>query len=338
MADIQTGFHARPSAASLTRMLGELRAQADRTQTELLTGRHADVAETLSGRTGEVAEIRLALDRLDRHGEAISLAEGRSDVMAESLRTLRHLAVDIANSAEVAMSGAIGPGTRAVSEQAAEALGLAVTALNASFGGRALFSGDRTDQVPLATADAILDAGRTALMSGVTGRTAYDALRAEYNNAAGTFETFLYTGGTGTAPRVEIGPSEIVGIDIRADDPAIRDVLRNLTALASSFEDTLPLGIEDQRDLARRAITGLREAAEDIATLEARAGATQERIGVVKARGAVETASLTLALNELTGRDQYQTGIELSAIEGTIETLFLTTARLSSLSLANYLR
>ena len=71
--------------------------------------------------------------------------------------------------------------------------------------------------------------------------------------------------------------------------------------------------------------------------LQGRLGAAEARIATVKARNIAEDSSLAIQFNELAGVDRYEAGLRLSDIEAQLETAFYTTARLSRLSLTNYL-
>ncbi len=57
----------------------------------------------------------------------------------------------------------------------------------------------------------------------------------------------------------------------------------------------------------------------------------------MKARNSASEASLTIAFNNLAGADQLDATIELTELERQLETAFATTARMSNLSLVNFL-
>lgn len=72
--------------------------------------------------------------------------------------------------------------------------------------------------------------------------------------------------------------------------------------------------------------------------MRASLGSAQARIEQARVRSQAEEARVTEAYNALTGRDELESAARMQAIEGQLETLFLTTARFSRLSLANFLR
>lgn len=338
MNSYETGFFIQPRLATLTRVVDDLRQRGDAAQSEAVTGRPADLAATLSGRVGEAVNLQGALERLAAHGETRALAESRADVIARSLAEMRAIAVDLANDADTALASGLPAGRTTISASARDALDRVVAALNVSLGGRSLFSGDATDRAPLADADAILAAGEALLAGSADGALAHDALVAGFTDPSGVYATTLYTGGTGSAPRAAIAPGETVALDIRADAPEVRAALAHFTALAKAFDGSLALDGTEAAALARRAIAGLRTAADDLAETSGRVGVVQERIAVVKARSTAEEAGLTLAFNDIVQGDSFAAALRFSAVEGQIETLFATTARLSGLSLGAFLR
>lgn len=338
MSGFDTGFFIQPRLSGLTRVIGDLRQRGDAAQSEAVTGRPADLAQHLSGRVAEAVSLKGTLDRLAAHGETIALTEARTDATARSLSELRAIAVDLANDADTALASGLAAGRATVSASARDALGRAVAALNVSLGGRTLLAGDATDRAALTDPGTILAAGQALLAGAPSGALAHDALIVGFTDPAGVYQTTLYTGGTGTAPRAEIAPGEAVGLPLRADSPELRETLAHIVALAHAFDGSLPLDRTESEALAGRAISGLRRAADDLAEVGGRVGVVQERIAVVKARNTAEEAGLTIAFNDLTQGDPFAAAVRFNAVEGQIETLFATTARLSGVSLGAFLR
>ncbi|MBK0401168.1 hypothetical protein H0I76_18370 [Limibaculum sp. M0105] len=338
MNGFQTGFFSQPRMTTLSRVIADLRERGDDAQSEAVTGRPADLAERLSGRVAETVTLSGAIDRLAAYNETIALTELRADIVSQSLGELRQIATDLANSAETAMASNLPEARSALSDTARAALERAVAALNLSAGGRSVFSGDEPDKTPLAAAAEFLSAGGALLAAAPTGALAHNGLLAGFSDPAGVFSGSLYTGGTGSSPRAAISAGEVVSLDVRADAPELREAMAHVVALAKAFDGSLPLDRAEADVLAERAIAGLRASAGDIAQLEARVGTIQERVATTKARNAVEEAGFAIALDELSRGDAVGAALRFNAIEGQIETLFATTARLSGISLGAFLR
>ncbi len=82
---------------------------------------------------------------------------------------------------------------------------------------------------------------------------------------------------------------------------------------------------------------GLRNAVDGVISTQARLGTAEGRIATVKARNIAEEAAMGIRFNELAGVDQYEAALKVAEIEAQLEAALVTTSRLTSLSLANYL-
>ena len=72
--------------------------------------------------------------------------------------------------------------------------------------------------------------------------------------------------------------------------------------------------------------------------MAARVGILQGRIETAATRNSAETSALTITLSKFTEVDSYDSATMLTAVEGQQKTLYAVTARLSALSLLDYLR
>ncbi len=332
-----SGFPAQPRHDLLSRLIGELRGRADVTREEAVTGRLVDPAGALRGQVSELFGIERALANITQYGDILDLAEARASAIQASLGALREIAVDLHSSGVTALSANSGVATEIISTAARQALSAAVSALNVSFGGRGLFSGDGSG-LALASAESIFSASLAVVGPGPTGGAAYANLTVEFTLAGGLFDTSFYTGGTGDAPASEVAEDERLAFAPRADAAPIRELLRDITALAAAFDPGNPLPGDERRALANNAISGLLNIVDDLTAMAARVGVAEERMDTVRARhGAAETA-LTRVFNRLAGRDQFEAAAELTQLEAQLETTYITTARLANLSLANFLR
>lgn len=331
------GFPAQPRQDMLRRLTADLRRDADTARQEAVTGRLADPARARGGRVSELAGIERALATLAQHGEILDLAESRAAVIQGSLDALRNLAVDLHADGTTALAANGGVVSGTVSAAARQALGAAVSALNASSAGRGLFSGDAGGGA-IASADAVFAASLAALEAGPTSGAGYANLTVEFTAAGGLFDTAFYTGGRGDAPASEIAEGERIAFAPRANAAPFRTLLRDLAALAAAFDPASAIAEDERRGLAERAVDGLRNVVGDLAALSGRTGIAEERMAVVRARHNASSAALTRAYNALAGRDQFEAAAELTELEAQLETAYLTTARLSNLSLAAFLR
>lgn len=337
---ITFGFTAQPKFNLLARQTAELSKRAETARTEAVTGRFADQAKAVGGRTAPIEQLERSLAELDDHTQIIGLAEGRASA-TQAVLTAATDSVNAltANSVTALVSTASGGG-RILSEQARQALSGLTGQLNTFFAGRALFSGDGADTSPLVSADQIAalgaDSVTDAFAAGGSAGDAYAAASAAFD-VGGAFDTEVYRGGSGDAPLVEVTPDERVSIGVKADDPALRAVLRDFAVLAAAFDPATDADTDTRKELADLAVSGLRRSISSLADLQGRLGVSEQRIADVKARNTATEAALTLSYNEITGADEYESSAAVTAIETQLSTAFLTTQRLTNLSLANFL-
>ncbi len=332
------GFPPQRSQALLRNLLTDLRGAADVRREEAVTGRLADPALALGGRISEPLGIERALADIAEYRQSIALAETRAGATQIVLGEIAALVDDLANQTQLGLQSATTGGLETVAAVAEDGLIAAVSALNTRVGGRSVFAGDDGDQPALASAATIRAEVVTILEAAPDAATAEADLTIAFNAAGGLFETTLYGGGAGDAPAAEIAPGERVAHQTKADAPAIRDVLRAVATLSAAYAPDTALAPADRERLAEAALATLRNSVDPLNRLRAEIGSAEARIETVRARQVAEETALTAQYNAFTGADTLVAATELQAVEGQLEILFLTTARLSGLSLVNFLR
>ncbi len=305
---------------------------------ELSTGKVADLTKRLGGDTVAVRDIDRQLKLATIHTRAITEAGqwtqsiqsylGRIDTEREALSSSL-LALDIEPNAE----------RRDLASAAGKtAFETTVSALNGRFAGQSLFAGRDTDATPLADASDMLAALRIAATGATTAAELAVAIDTWFNAPGGGFETAGYLGDTGGQQSRRIAEDLSISPGIRADDPALRDMMKAAavaalaqdTALSlSAKEQTAALGIARDRTIAASApIIGLR------ADLGQQESLIERRMADVSAR----TGALSILRNETDSADPFDTAGALQEVQLLLETHYAVTARLSRLNLTDYLR
>ena len=337
MIRLETGFTPQARQGAVGQQIADLQNRLTRVGQETATGRFADPAAELAGRTREalVTEDRLA--RLSTIMETIILSENRADAQQAALASVDEAIADVLEAAKTALSSGLETGLQTLGTSARQAVASAVGALNMTFAGRGLFSGDELGPA-LSQADAILTAAETAFSTGGTPQAGLEAVNAIFDTPGGDFDTSLYVGGTGSPPGVELDTGEALSMDLRADSPSIRSALRDLVAMSTVADPELSLSGSERRDLAENALDALRTSKDALATTLGEIGVAQSRIDDAATRISAEQTALTKALDGLTGRDKADAATEFANIQNQLDALFLTTSRIAQLSLSNYLR
>lgn len=332
IGDMAQSFQLRRHGVELQRRLTALTE-------ELNTGVQADPAKAVSGDFKALAGIEHSLGLLDSYrtstGEAALFASG----IQTTLGRLQDLAMGVAPTLLSAGTTGGSQYVDAAANDAAQRFASAVSSLNAKVADRYLLSGTATDRPPISGAEDILAALRTAIAGQVTASGVASAVQAWFDAPAGGggFADAAY-GGSGAATDIPIGEADRVKLDVTALDPAVRDTLRGL-ALGALVADGALQGDPAARGLlSRTAGETLAGSNPDLAALRGRVGTIEAHIAGTARDNEGRAAALGLARAAILAADPYETASALEAVQTQIETLYTITARLSRLSLADYLR
>lgn len=322
------------SYSNLSRNVADLKARADVTRTEAVTGRYEDITAQTNGDIGSAHLTKKALDDVTAYKQNLTFSQNQAASAQTVLDSVNTDGARIATEALAAAERGDSAALRTTVEEARAAIQSAFAALNTSVGGRALFSGDVAERAPLASPDQFI-ADIEAIMASATDAADAEAMLDTYfNDPAGGFATSVYQGGDGKAPGVEIAPGVRLDVAAKADEQSIRDLLRGLSSIAT-YDSA---GFANRDMLIESGGARVLEAGADLTDLRARIGVGESRIEAAITRYTQEEAALTTLFNQKTARDPYEAASELRLLETQLEASYLLTSRLSQLTIANYLR
>ena len=305
---------------------------------ELTSGEKSDL-------TAHLGASQTKLNGIDRQLEMLSSFTQSNTDTGQLLSTMQ-LALDGVDDQRATSSAALLAVTAASSSSQVEnagAISLAsfrttVQTLNTRFGDRSMFGGNDLSSNPMGDPDDILDALRVAV-GGLTSTTDIEAaIDTWFDTPAGGFETTGYLGDdTGVIVR-SIDANQSVSVDVRADDQTLRDTLKALAKGALAADSNLTLSLDTRRSLQQTAGVDLLSTASPIANLQARLGHAEQQVEQASVRISAQQSSYGIARNDLVSADPYETATRLQAVQQQLETQYTLTARLSRLSLTEYLR
>lgn len=316
---------------------GAIKSDLARLGQELSTGKVADIATHLGGDTRKFSGISHSLNVLGAY----------QNVAKETAITLDQMQIALSRvdlgRAETADTLLLVSG-QSQSHQIEHAAGIAklafgdiVNALNGQFAGRSLFGGAEVNQPPLVDAKIMLSDILATIGGATTTDAVIQAVDTWFDDPAAGFATVAYQGDVGAVPSRLIGESQKIEMDVRADDPAMRELLK-ASALGAIISDLATnLTVRDQGDLLQIAGIDLLAASAPTAQLGARIGSLQAAVVTGQARLESERSMLSIAQNNMENADPFETATRLEAVQTQLETHFTVTARLSQLSLVEYI-
>ena len=322
---------------ALRRQGVDLRQQVDRLTLELSSGRVADLGQHLAGNLLPLADVEHELVLLSAHRTAAREAATDTSIMQSALDRVQTATTDLATQAITLGTAGTTLQLSNVVVSANLTLGSVIGALNSDVSGRALFAGARTERAPLGSSETLLSTLRSTLIGAATRSEVQVRLDAFFDGMSGGFQTAIYQGGTTGISPYQLGSGESVALDIRADDPALRDALKHLALIAVSNDAGLPLTEADRLDLAAGAGVALIEHQDALTTLRANLGLAEARIDQSASRISAEISGFEIARSGLVSSDPFEAAVELEQVQFQLETLYTLTARTARLNLLNFL-
>lgn len=326
------------SNTRISRSIGEVNADLSRASQELTTGRKSDLVAATGGDPTRLFSLERDLSLNATRRDAIDLAIGRSGVSQSALAVVQGSVADFGPR----LAGAVAIGDLSAAErigaEARASFEQSIAALNSRFGDRSVFAGAATDGPTTATADVILAEVAAVAAAAPDAASAITAVGDYFNDPAGFLATG-YLGSTSDAPAAEIADGERLDYAVRGDREEIRDALAALALAVVGVEGGFPGETRETRlDFLNVAAERATAAEGEVIDLRSEIGVAEERLEQASVRASAEDAFLQQARNRIVQRDQFEAATEFTTLETQLQMVFSVTARLSSLTLTNFLR
>ncbi len=322
----------------LSQTSSRLKSQLDTLVQEMTTGRKEDIVEHLGPDQIVLTSLDRQLSLLGSYASANTSTGQTLAAMQTVLGTLEDQR-QASSSAMLAINEASTPSQLEETGRIAR-LGFEATfeALNTRWGDQSLFAGNAVTGPALADAsDMLADIKATAL--GATSATdVAAAVDAWFDTPGGGFETLAYQGDpTGFMTR-PADQTQDISIEFRADDQMIRDLLKSLAKGALAGDPTMGLTQAAAQDLQKSAGVNLLSVSSSLAGVQSRLGHLEGQVQDAAVRIATQKTSFGMARNDMVSADPFETATQLDALQVQLETHYALTARLSRLTLTEYLR
>jgi len=211
-----------------------------------------------------------------------------------------------------------------------------ISALNTDVAGRRVFAGVDTNTAPIAGSNDLLAGLRAAMAGAGTVDDMLTAADAWFNDPAG-FGTTGYLGSDTALAPIALSDTDSAAFTLRADDPALRDTMRNLAVVALATDPALALSDAQQSEMLQKTTADVLNSASALVGLQTDTGMLEARLETITARQGAERSTLEIARSDLLSIDPYKSATELEQVQFQLQSLYAITSRMQSLSLVNYL-
>lgn len=322
----------------LRRLTTSLKQQANTAAQELTTGFAANIGQKLGGDLTRFSALESTLSRLNGYKFASDSAATTANAMQSVFGQIDTLTQGLGGSVLAAVNSESPQVLHSLITDAGARLDSVLVSLNTKVGDKTLFAGVASDGPAVAGANVILSALEAAI-TGAGATTAGDieaAVSTWFDSPTG-FEAVGYLGGPSTGA-LSVSADDKVDLGFTAMDPAIRDTLKSLAMIALVGRGNVVPDSGTGVQILQMAGTSLFANQSDRTYRAAELGMQQARIDQAQTRNEAESSALQLARSNMLAVDPYEAATRMEAAQTQLETLYSVTARLSRLSLVDFLR
>jgi flagellar hook-associated protein 3 FlgL len=313
-----------------------MRNEISRYTQELSTGQVTDVRQALRGNYYYLTEIERKVNTLNGYSVATAEAAHYSAALQTIFGRVSDTTQNLSNSLLNASTIAAGSAGANLVTDANQVLHEIFGHLNTEIAGRFLLSGAATDQIPLATTETLLASARSAMIGATTPAEMIAQANLWFEDPAG-FEAVVYQGSDAGLSPFTLSDSQKITLDIRANDPDVKQLLKLITISALADESVFSLNSEQKTELMVEAGKQMLAARDNITKLAAQVGYAEARIDAISVENASELSSVRFAKSDLLSVDPFEAATRLEKVQFQLQSLYTVTARNAQLSLVNFL-
>jgi len=326
------------SAMKMSEQSMRSKADLEAASSELSTGQKNDLNEATAGDLSKLFAIDRTITLLGAESDAIQLAGGKSALTQLALGNIHENLVDFGPQLLSAVQRGDAQSAKLIAGDARHALGAVIMSLNTRYGRHSIFAGAALDQQAVAPGEVIIS-DIAAIIAGASDATAATAAIDEYFfSPLGGFEANIFQGAARDAPPFRGEHGTTIEYAQRADSKGVRSAIRALTIAVVASDAPNFLDTPDQMDLFRQAANLAIGATGEIVALRENLGFAEGRIAGAEAKNRAMSGFFELERSSIVSVDPYETATEFEALQVQLQTIYTITARLSNLSLTNFLR
>jgi flagellar hook-associated protein 3 FlgL len=337
--------------ASLRRSLSLLQSNLARSQKELSSGRHADLALSLGSRTSRSFTLVATKSAVDTTVNSNAITAMRLDA---TQTTLEGLLVEAQDMRKTLISAQPNDGDAAsLVSKAGNALASLIAKGNSADASGYLFGGINSDQVPIndyfaatpSPAKTALDSAFSAAfgfpqssgpVSGITAAQMQSFLTGSFDQL---FSAANWKANWSTASdkvqRSQINLSVAIDTSVSANDPALQQLAKAYAMLGDLGADRLSKSAYDV--VLKTATDTLNAGIDALMKTQSRVGVMQNAVKSASDMMKLQQDTITQQLTDLEGVDSVEAGSRVQGLMTQIETAYTLTTRISQLTLTKYL-
>lgn len=331
--------------------LSKAQRQLAEAQLELSTGRYADVGRSLGSATSRTISIRRDMEDLQSLTDTNNILAPKLEFGQSVLESVARTADKFLQSAIAARGSSQGAHVAKVSSE--DALKSLISAMNTTYDGQYLFAGINASQRPIADyfsipAPSSKTAVDTAFVAqfgvpqtdpGISSLAAIDVESFLTGPFSALFDVTGWSSAWSSASNdnitSRISQSEVIETSVNANSDAIRN-------LGQAFTMVADLGIESMNDAAQEAILDkaialTSDAISGLNSMRASLGVAQDRVSSTNRRISIQVDILSKSVAKLENVDPAEVAVRITTLSTQMEAAYALTARLSKMSLVNYL-
>ncbi|MFY0659873.1 MAG: hypothetical protein JXR15_05225 [Shimia sp.] len=321
-----------------TRRTTAVKQDLNRLAYELGSGRKADVAAALKGDYNMLAGVERQLTVLNGYDIATKDAELFLETAQATLGQIHTVTGDLGRDLLSASESGLSASVVSVAKSARNDFDAIVSALNGRVADRSIFGGTATDGAALVDSNTMMAQISAAVAGAVTISDIVTAVDDYFMTPGGGFETGAYVGSTNDLAPMRLNDNQSADFNVRADSAELREAMRDSALAALALDTGLNLTLSEQKQLMETAGERLLTGQDNLTSVRADVGFNQERVENVMAENSLSRSSMLMTQSDLIGADQTEVAGKLQAVQVQLEMVYTITARLSQLTLANYVR
>ncbi len=333
--------------------ISEVQSELMRSQKEVVTGKLANIGETLGGITARSLNLHRDFDMLHNLQNTNAIVDQRLSASQAAMTTMASNAQTGLN-AVIALSGATDANQLAIAVQTMRnSLDAFTDAANSSMNGEYLFAGINSDVKPLN--DYQNPAGSLAKTSFDTAFSTYFGFT-QSDPLAGNITTtqmddFLTTvvepmfsgpqwntdwsNASDTKMSSRISRNEVVDSSTTANEAGIRNMALGATVFIELINS--PINQDVRQLLTKKTVNYLGQAISGVDFERGQVGLSQQRVKQADVSIAAQINIVETNINKMEGVDVYEASTRMTSLMTQMEISYNLTARISQLSLVNQL-